>query len=81
MVRTPIPEAFADSITEEFSGSWFDTLWKALILLFLAGLVYFLASLSLVGAGVIAFIIISAVASDWVRDVISDLWNRNLLEV
>lgn len=80
MVWTPIPEAFADSIKKEISGAWVDTLWKGFVLLSLVGLVYFLASLNIVG-GVIAFIIVSALVSDWVRDVVSDLWNRNLLEV
>lgn len=77
MVWTPLPEAFVTSIKKEISGPWIDTFWKGSVLILLAALVYTLATLGIVG-GVIAFIIVSSLASDWVRDVISDLWNRNL---
>lgn len=79
MVWTPFPESLVESIQNEMTGSWFDTIWKIFVLMLLVGFVYLLASLGIVG-GVIAFIIIGAVARNWIKNVITDLWNRELWE-
>lgn len=71
-----IPQSAVTWLKKFFSGTLFDIVWKSLLLVGLAGVIYILIALGPFGAAV-GGILLGTLISDEVRAIISDLWNRN----
>ena len=78
-MRTPFPASVVASVKSFFSGSVLDVAWKAIVLAFVAVIVYALAMAGFIGA-IIASIFVGSLLSDDVRAFINDLWHRDFYE-
>jgi hypothetical protein len=81
LISTPIPQALVNIARRARRGPWLLTLWRLVFLTFVllaaAGLVAFGGSLG----AIFAFIAVSTLIRDSVRDVVADIWNANFYEV
>lgn len=75
-----IPETVTDWVSNVTSGSVFDLLWKALVVVVVLVGAALLASLGTVGA-VFAFAMLAALIRDYPRRVVKNVWNREWAEV
>lgn len=77
-IPTPIPESAVANVRAFFRGTAVDVLWKAFVLVMLGLLLLALAAAS--PGFFVAFVIgavLSAVLSDDIRAIVSDVWHRN----
>lgn len=81
MARIPtlIPESVITSLRRLFAGSFGDVLWKlgVSLALVLVGYVFLSAGIWGVFGAFVGGVLISALLEDDIRDIVSDVWNRN----
>lgn len=76
-IPTLIPSSAVRWVKSLFSGHLLDVIWKLFVLVFVAVLVLYMGALGGPLYVVLAGTIISVLASDRVRQLFVDVWNRN----